>query len=62
MELIEMELEDYTDPSLKKIKGNIAELTRPARDLKGKRYMIRIGSLKVRNRKTNPEQPNTTIG
>jgi hypothetical protein len=31
-----MELEDYTDPSLKKIKGNIAELTRPARGLKGK--------------------------
>lgn len=31
-----MELEDSTDPSLKKIKGNIAELTRPARDLKGK--------------------------
>jgi hypothetical protein len=36
MELVEMELEDSTDPSLKKIKGNIAELTRPARDLKGK--------------------------
>ncbi|KIJ90294.1 hypothetical protein K443DRAFT_15356 [Laccaria amethystina LaAM-08-1] len=34
--LIEMKLEDSTDPSLKKIKGNIAELTRPARDLKGK--------------------------
>jgi hypothetical protein len=36
MELVEMELEDSTDPSLKKIKGSIAELTRPARDLKGK--------------------------
>jgi hypothetical protein len=31
-----MELEDSTDPSLKKIKGNIVELTRPARDVKGK--------------------------
>ena len=31
-----MVLEDSTDPSLKKIKGNIAELTRPARDLKDK--------------------------
>jgi hypothetical protein len=36
MQLIEMELDDSTDPSLKKIKGNIAELTRPARDVKGK--------------------------
>jgi hypothetical protein len=36
MELVEMELKDSTDPSLKKIKGNIAELTQPARDLKGK--------------------------
>lgn len=36
MQLIEMKLEDSTDPSLKKIKGNIAELTRPERDLKGK--------------------------
>jgi hypothetical protein len=36
IQLIEMKLENSTDPSLKKIKGNIAELTRPARDLKGK--------------------------
>jgi len=36
MQLIELALEDSTDPSLKKIKGNIAELTRPARNLKGK--------------------------
>ena len=34
--LTEMELEDSTDPSQKKIKGNIAELTQPARDVKGK--------------------------
>lgn len=36
MQRVEMELEDSPDPSLKKIKGNIAELTRPAKDLKGK--------------------------
>jgi hypothetical protein len=36
MELVEMELKDCTDPSLKKIKENIAELTQPARDVKGK--------------------------
>ncbi|KAF8233019.1 hypothetical protein L208DRAFT_1268982 [Tricholoma matsutake] len=34
--LIEMELKDSTDPSLKKIKGNIVELTQPVRDVKGK--------------------------
>ena len=31
-----MVLEDSTNPGLKKIKGNIAELTRPARNLKAK--------------------------
>lgn len=31
-----MDLSDKTDPSLKKIKGNTPELTRPARELKKK--------------------------
>ena len=43
-----MELSDFTDKSLKKIKGNIPELSRPARELKGK---MRAEKRKVQGRK-----------
>ena len=43
-----MELSDVTDKSVKKIKGNIPELTRPARELKEK---MRAKGRKVQGRK-----------
>lgn len=47
-----MELSDTMDKSLKKIKGNIPELTRPARDLKGK---MRAENRKPQGRKKKHE-------
>ena len=47
-----MELSDATDKSLKKIKGNIPELTHPARELKGK---MRAEKRKAQGRKRKYE-------
>jgi len=58
-----MELEDSIDPSLKKIKGNVPELTQPARELKAK-YQDQNHKPQGRKQKekTNLNLPNIVIG
>jgi len=56
-----MELNDSTDPSVKKLKQNIPELTRLARKLKEK-STLRTSNRKVGRRSTNLDLRNTITG